>query len=104
MEASPAFVAHEQRSGHEEAYKNFIANSKLHIWALNDGVRFFVRCVVNAADPHAGDDWPRVFAEGESRPVNCAIFTQNDEDRTFELIAVWAHSLGMHSNFSFPSL
>jgi hypothetical protein len=41
METSPAFVAHEQRSGHEEAYKNFIANTKLHIWALNDGVRFF---------------------------------------------------------------
>ena len=79
----------------DEIYKKFIANSKLHIWALNDGARLFVRCVVNAGEPHTGADWPRVYAENESRVVNCAIFVQN-EDTTFQLIAVWARSLGTY--------
>lgn len=90
-----ALSAHRDRaSKKEEAYKNFIANSKLHIWALNDGAKFFVRCVVNAGQPHTGDDWPRVWAGNESKVVNCAIFTQN-EDTTYQLVAVWALSTGV---------
>lgn len=83
----------------EKVYRNFIANSKLHIWALNDGARLFVRCVVNAGEPHTGDEWARVFAENESRVINCAIFVQN-EDTTFQLVAVWARSLGMARFFT----
>ena len=89
IESNPGFQAHQQLEGQEEQYKNFMENSKLHIWALNDGVRFFVRCAVNADEKK--DNWPRMWAEGESRIVHCAIFIQN-EDTTFDLVALWARS------------
>jgi hypothetical protein len=89
-----AFAAHQQRTKHDEANKNINSNSKLHIWALNDGVKFFVRCVVNAGEPNTGEDWPRVWAGNESKVVNCAVFTQA-EDTTFQLVAVWALSTGI---------
>lgn len=90
---SEAFLAHEARSGHDAAYKSFINNSRLHMWAVNDGVRLFIRCVVDAGTPHSEDDWPRVWAGDESRIVNCAMWVQN-EDTTFTLVAVWALSAG----------
>lgn len=90
---SEAFLAHEARSGDDAAYKSFIANSKLHMWAVNDGVRLFIRCVVDAGVQHTEDEWPRVWAGDESRIVNCAMWVQN-EDTTFTLVAVWAVSTG----------
>lgn len=71
-----------------ESYKAFIANSNLHMWGLNDGVRLFIRCALNA-NTVRGEDWPRATIKDKVWTVNCGMWIQN-EDTTFRLVALWA--------------
>ena len=72
----------------DESYKAFIANSNLHMWGLNDGVRLFIRCALDA-NTVRGEDWPRATIKDKVWTVNCGMWIQN-EDTTFRLVALWA--------------
>lgn len=76
-----------------ESFKAFLANSKLHMWGLNDGVRLFIRCAENATTAR-DENWPRATINDKVWTVNCGMWVQN-EDTTFKCVALWA-SLGMY--------
>lgn len=82
----------------DEAYKAFIANSNLHMWGLNDGVRLFIRCALDA-NTVRGEDWPRATLKDKVWTVNCGMWIQN-EDTTFRLVALWATLGGTYRNHS----
>lgn len=91
LETEPEKKIVSQENDTQAAYKAFIADSKLHISSLNDGVRFFIRCAIDADISHFGRDWPRALVDGESQVVNAGIWVQN-EDTSFELVTIWAVS------------
>lgn len=82
-----------------ESYKAFIANSNLHMWGLNDGVRLFIRCAIDA-NTVRGADWPRATINEKEWTVNCGMWIQN-EDTTFRLVALWGSLGGSLFYFSF---